>query len=131
MARRRGSQRRGSKRRDTVAAQVFLRSVSGRSIKEIAGGPLPDDLAPFRPTEAARTAVQRFLAAAGFEVHGDEMGFTLSIEASPADFARVFGIDASRITKVSAQQTLRLPAPAEIQDFVEDIAVLPKPEFFC
>jgi hypothetical protein len=124
------AQSRGAQRKETVAAQVFLRSVSGRSFRGIAQGPLPDDLSPFRPTDAARTAVHRFLARAGFDVFSDESGLTLSIEGPPASFARVFGVEAAHLTEVRAQETVPLRPPPEIQELVDEIVVLPKPEFF-
>lgn len=123
------AQSRRSPRKETVAAQVFFRSVSGRSFREIAHGPLPGDLSPFRPTEAARTAVHRFLARAGFDVFTDELGLTLSIEGPPAKFVRVFGVDAAHLTEVRAQETVPLRPPPEIQELVEQIVVLAKPEF--
>jgi hypothetical protein len=121
---------RKSQRKETVSAQVFLRSVSGRSARELATGPLPSDLGPFRAPQAARTTVQRFLADAGFKVYADESGLTLSIEGPPANFARAFGADAARVAKVSARETLALRPPAEIAPLVEEIVVLPKPELF-
>ena len=113
-----------------IAAQVFLRSISGRSIKELADGALPEDLSPFRPTEAARNAVHRFLTHAGFTVHADESGLTLSFEGPPRRFARTFGVAESELVGIQAHETVLLRAPEEIRQFVEEIAVLPKPEFF-
>ena len=124
------AQGRRSQRGKTIAAHVYLRSVSGRSVRELASGPLPEDLSPFRPTEAARTAVHRFLADAGFKVYSDELGLALSIEGPPSRFSRIFGIDAARITKAAAHETLSLRPPPEVSEFVEEIVVLPKPELF-
>jgi hypothetical protein len=111
-----------------VAAQVFLRSASGRSLDEIAEAPLPDDLSPFRPPPAARADVERFLSRAGFKVFSDEQGITLSIEGPAETFAKVFRTEAARITRVSAADTISLKPPEEIHAIVDSIIVLPKPE---
>jgi hypothetical protein len=119
-----------SERGKTVIAQVFLRSVSGRTLSELGEAPLPDDMSPFRPPPAARQAVHRFLAEAGLKVFGDEAGLTLSIEGTPAQFAKTFGIEAARVAGVKAHRTVTLGVPAEIQSFVDRIVVTPKPEFY-
>lgn len=118
-----------SKRKEILVAQVFLRSVSGRSYRELAQGPLPDDLAPFRASEEARSAVWRFLEKAGFKVFQDEMGLTLSIEAAPALYAKVFGLARHKV-KVPAHQTSSLLPPKAIAKWLEEIVLMPKPEFF-
>lgn len=119
-----------SKRKETVIAQVFLRSVSGRSVHEIAEGPLPADLTPFRASESARTAVYRLFERLGFKVYLDEMGLALTIEASPKLFSKVFGLSETDIAKISASEVKRLRAPREFAEFVEEIVLTPKPEFF-
>lgn len=117
-------------REEKVAAQVFLKSVSGRSARELGSGPVPGDLAPFRAPAAARDVVERFLTAAGFKVYGDELGLALSIEGQSADFARTFGIDATRLARIAAPETVSLEAPTAIRSLVDEIVVLPKPELF-
>ena len=111
-----------------VAAQVFLRSASGRSLEELTEAALPEDLSPFRASATARAEVERFLRRAGFKVFSDEQGLTLSIEGPVDAFAKVFGIDQARITGVSAIETVSLNPPREIQALVDKIVVLPKPE---
>jgi len=123
------AQSRGSKRKESLTAQVLLRSGSGRSIREIGSGPAPADLAPFRPAEAALAAVVRLFEARGFKVHRDDLGLTISIEGSPSLFKKVFGITVDP-AKISATETTRLPPPKEIADLVEEIVIVPKPEYF-
>lgn len=119
---------RTSKREGKVAAQVFLRSVSGRSFRELGSEQLPGDLAPFRAPPAARAAAERFLTDAGFKVYGDELGLALTIEGRPEDFARTFGIDPRRLSDVAAHETVTLETPVAIRALVDEIVVLPKPD---
>jgi hypothetical protein len=123
------AQSRRSKRKENLAAQVFLRSVSGRSVRDIGAGPAPADLAPYRPAQADSAAVVRFLEERGFKVHRDELGLTVSIEAPPSLFKKTFGITADP-AKITATETTRLRVPKEIAGFVEEIVVVPKPEYF-
>lgn len=117
-------------RKETIHAQVFLRSASGRSVRELGEAPLPADLAPYRASEAARIGVGRFLEHLGFKVYMDALGLTLSIQGSPEVFEKTFAVPANRIATVPADRTIRLHPPQEIQEFVEDIILTPKPELF-
>jgi len=119
-----------SKRGEVVTAQVFLRSVSGRTLSELGQGPAPGDLSPYRAPKSTRDSVHRFLADAGFEVFGDEQGLALTIEGTPAKFAEVFKTDKSRLANVPATKTVKLKAPPEISGLVDEIVVTPKPEFY-
>ena len=119
-----------SKRKETLVAQVFLRSVSGRSYRELAQGPLPDVLAPSRPSDDVRGSVQRFLEQAGFKVYRDEMGLALSIEASPALYAKLLGLAPGKAAAMTAAQTIRLTPPKAIAHWVDEILLTPKPELF-
>jgi len=121
---------RRSQRKELVSAQVFLRSTSGRSLRESAGGPLSADLAPFRAKEADVAAVFRHFQSLGFTVYRDELGLALTIEASPSVFAKVFRIPASQLSSTSAAETTRLDPPNELREMIEEILVTPKPEFF-
>lgn len=119
-----------SKRKETLVAQVFLRSVSGRSYRELTQGPLPDDLAPYRPADEVRGSVQRFFEQAGFKVYQDEMGLALSIEASPALYAKLLGLAPGQAADLSATHTIRLTPPKAIAQWVDEILLTPKPELF-
>ncbi len=101
------------------AANVFLRSPSGRSIRELAEGPLPRDLTPWLPAPSAQREVTRFFSELGFQAHADALGLTVSIEGSRALFTRVFGADAGR------GEALAPPGP--IRDLIEEILLLPRP----
>jgi hypothetical protein len=115
---------------ERAVAQVALRTASGRSIREIGEGPPPADLSPYRVDPELRQRVSRVLERLGFSVFADASGATLSIEGPPALFERVFGITPARLQAVRATDTVRLTPPAEIRPDVDDIVVLPKPEFF-
>jgi len=111
-------------------AQVFMRSVSGRSLKELAGEQLPENLAPFLPHPSAEIAVRRYFESAGFTVHCDELTHTISIEA-PADlYSRVFGLRASKLEKFTANDSVSLDIPAGVAEFIDSIILTPKPEMF-
>lgn len=113
---------------DRVAAQVFLRSVSGRSVRDLGEGTAPADLGPYRPTPAAREEARRYFEGRGFRVFLDEAGLTMSVEAPPRLFRAVFGTPADRASAARVTQDTRLPVPAELGEWVEEIHVLPPPE---
>ena len=94
----------------------------------MAENPLPQDLSPFRPPAGARDEVHRFLLAAGFKVFADESGLTLSIEGPAETFKKVFGASPARVTGIAAGDTVSLRPPAAIQNLIDKIVVLPKPE---
>lgn len=97
-----------------------MRSPSGRSIRELAEGPLPGDLTPYLPAPSAGKKVTRFFSELGFEAHADALGLTVSIEGSRELFTRVFGADAGR------GKALMPPDP--VRDLIEEILLLPKPD---
>lgn len=112
----------------TIAAHVFLRSVSGRSARELGEGPLPNDLSPYRAPPAAGDEVHRLLTQQGFRVFLDSNGLFISIDGSPSLFARVFGVTKQSLVDVPASTTTTLPVPASLQHLVEEIVVMPPPE---
>jgi hypothetical protein len=112
-----------------VTAQVFLHSVSGRSIHELGSAADVGDLAPFRAPAAARAAAVRGFEQLGFAVFEDEMGLALSIEAPPSVFRQVFGVTEAQLREASARESFRLRVPDDLRDVVEDILLLPPPEF--
>jgi hypothetical protein len=111
-------------------AHVFLRSVSGRSSRELGEGPLPADLSPYLASPAAREKVLRVFDELGFRARGDAMGLTISIEGPRMLFTRVFGISGKRLNSLSAAETVTLPVPREVQELVDQIVLVPPPEFF-
>ena len=113
-----------------VMAQVFLRSRSGKSVRELGGSPLPDDLAEFTPTAAGKRTVREAFERLGFKVFEDSLGISLSIEGSPDLFSRVFGLPRKKILSVNIAESLELPAPPEAAPFVEGIFLQPPPELF-
>ncbi|HET9361896.1 MAG TPA: hypothetical protein VFO58_19220 [Vicinamibacterales bacterium] len=113
----------------TVSAQVFLRSVSGRSIHELGTASDVGDLAPFRAPTAARAAAVREFERLGFAVFEDEMGLALSIQAAPSVFRQVFGVTEAELREASARESFRLRVPDDLTGTVEDILLLPPPEF--
>lgn len=119
-----------SKRGEVVTAQVFLRSVSGRKLRELGQGPLPDDLETYRTPKSARDTVHRFFSDAGFKVFSDDQGLALTIEGDPTKFAEVFKTAGANIKGVSPDKTVTLKSPKEISALVDEIVVTPKPEFY-
>jgi hypothetical protein len=118
------------KQTEAYAAQVFLRSVSGKSIHALGQGPLPADLSPYRAAPSARDEAVRALQKRGFRVFPDEAGLTVAIEGSPALFAKTFGVPEKRLLDVSAADTLALAPPKELEHVVENIFLMPRPEWF-
>ena len=112
-----------------LAAQVVLRSASGRSLTELATGPLPEDMAPFLPAASARRAVSAAFTRLGFRVLEDAQGLSMSIEAPPAIFQRVFGLAPQSAAKATAAQPISLQAPPEIAAHVAAITLLVSPEW--
>lgn len=109
-----------------MTAQVFLRSASGRSLRDLAGVSDLADLPKYHAPPAARAAAIAKLEAAGFRVFPDEMGIALSIQAAPGVFEKVFG---SVAVPSSGAATVRLRAPPDLDDLVEEISLLPPPEW--
>jgi hypothetical protein len=117
----------------TLAAQVFLRSASGRSIRELGAAPLPADLSPYMPTQAGRRAGREAFEGLGFKVFEDAMGVTMSIEGPPALFTRAFGIPRATLRglkALKASPAVRLDPPEAVRDLVEEIVLIPPPEWF-
>ncbi len=115
---------------EPVSAQVFLRSTSGRSLRSLGQGPLPEDLAPFLPSPAVRREAVRALGRLGFTVHADDTGLSVSIEGPPSLFSRVFGVAAGRLRVPAATETVALPLPESLKGLVESVVLLPRPELF-
>jgi hypothetical protein len=91
---------------------------------------LPDDLSPYLSPPAAREKVLRVFDELGFRTHDDAMGLTISIEGPRTLFARVFGISGKRLTSLSAAETVTLRAPKAVQELIDQIVLVPPPEFF-
>ena len=115
----------------SVAAHVFLRSVSGRSARELGEGPLPADLSPLRAPPAARDEVYRHFEQHGFRVFIDAEGLFVSIDGPPSLFTRVFGVGEQSLVNVPASTTKTLPVPGILQQLVEEIVVMPLPEMLA
>ena len=112
----------------SVAAHVFLRSVSGRSARELGEGPLPADLSPYRAPSAARDEVYRHFERHGFRVFVDTDGLFFSIDGPPSLFAKVFAVAEQGLVDVPASKTTTLPVPANLQHLIAEIVVIPPPE---
>jgi hypothetical protein len=111
------------------AAQVFLRSQSGRSVRSMGEGSLPADLAPFRPPLAAKEKVVRLFGDLGFRTYEDDLGLSVSIEGPRRLFARVFRVPLHRLEPPAPAHTVTLEPPGEVRELVETIVLLPPPEF--
>ncbi len=112
----------------TVSAIVYLKSLSGDLVRDLGTGPLPEDLSAFRAPKKAVEAVCEAFRKRRFEAFVDSMGLTITIEASPSRFTKVFGVARKRLLDLPATETLRLAPPEEVRELVEEIVVLPRPE---
>ena len=119
-----------SKATRPIVAHIFLRSTSGKSVRELGKGPPPGDLSPFLAPPSAREEVRRALESRGFRVFLDDSGLFISIEASAALFAKTFGVEERSLLRLKADETFVLPPPLEIRALVEEIVVAPAPEMF-
>jgi hypothetical protein len=122
--------RKSGKDEATASAQVFLRTKSGRSVRELASGPLPEDLDAYRAPAETVQAVVQCMERLGFQVFRDEMGLALTIQGSTSHFVAVFGGGARKLTALAANREVRLPAPKEIDAYVDEIVATPRPELF-
>jgi hypothetical protein len=104
-----------------VAAAVFLRTASGRSVKELRLGPLPADLDVYRPPREAMDIVRRDFENRGFKVFGDPQDLFLYLNGSRYLFAECFGID----EPIGGSA---VEPPEELKKFVEEIVLLRSPE---
>ena len=111
-----------------MVAQVFLRSTSGRSIRELGEAPLPADLKSYRAPREARDGVRRWFEGHGFRVHVDDAELTMSVEADLEDFRAVFGKHVTAPASGKVMQRERLPIPPDIRQWVEELVVLPPPD---
>ena len=111
-----------------MVAQIFLRSASGRSVRELGEAPLPGDLSPYRAPREARDGVRRYFESRKFSVFVDDAELTMSVEASPPAFRAVFGASVAVPSSGRPMQTTRLAIPDEIRQWVEEIVVLPPPD---
>jgi len=124
-----GSGRRERRPGAACTAQVFLRSESGRSLREMGEGSLPADLAPFRPQVSVKEKVIRLFGDLGFRAYADDLGLTVSIEGPRRLFARVFRVPLSQLEPPVPVETVMLEPPGEVRELVEAIVLLPPPEF--
>jgi hypothetical protein len=122
--------RKSGKDEATASAQVFLRTKSGRSVRELASGPLPEDLDAYRAPAETVQAVVQCMERLGFQVFRDEMGLALTIQASASVFTKVFDVTSEVVTDVRAEATVHLRAPREIDAYVDEIVVTPRPALF-
>ena len=111
-----------------ISAQVFLRSPQGRSFRECATGPLPDDLNVFRASPEATAEVRRHFEKLGFRVFEDDLHLALTIEAPATKFQEVFGIQPAG--KEAALKASPLATPPEISALVDQIVLTSPPEYF-
>ncbi len=115
-----------SRKPERVAAQVFLRSRSGKSVRDLQRA-TPTDIAEYQPDETTLAAAREAFEALGFRVFTDSTGIALTIEGPSSLFTRVFGASKS----VSDQAPFSrdpLPVPSRLTNVVEEIHVLPPPD---
>ena len=112
---------------ETLAAVVFLRSVSGKSLRELATGPLPPDLDAYRPPPAAVDTVRHAFDSRGFDVFADAQRLTLTLEGERALFAEYFGVPEARLADPSRRSEIELTPPSDIRSLIERIRLLPPP----
>ena len=111
-----------------MVAQVFLRSASGRSVRELGEAPLPADLGPYRAPRDARDGVRRYFESRNFSVFVDDAQLTMSVAAPLPAFRAVFGATVAAPASGRPMQTTRLAIPDEIRQWVEEIVVMPPPD---
>jgi hypothetical protein len=115
-----------SRNTERIAAQVFLRSRSGKSFRDLQHS-TPTDIAEYQPDEATWAAAREAFEALGFRVFSDSTGIALTIEGPSSLFTRVFRASKSKM-KQSLLSPRPLSAPKEIMNLVEEIHVLPAPD---
>ena len=113
-----------------MAAYVFLRSVSGKSIRELSTLPLPEDLAPFRASPSVRNKVTQFFRDRGFDVYEQDDGLALSITGSANKFVEVFQLPEARLLSRAPSSSDSLPIPPELAGLVEEVCFIPPVEIF-
>jgi hypothetical protein len=111
-----------------IVAQILLRAVSGKSIRELAQGSLPENLEAYLPPAAAREEVMRFFERQGFRVFGEASGLSVSIHGSVPLFSKAFGEAATKFAAPSPVKTIALSPPTDIAQLIEQIVIMPAPE---
>jgi hypothetical protein len=114
----------------SVAAQVFLKTPSGKSLRDADTSSLSGGLDDYRPDRAVRDKATHILGRLGFGVFEAADGLTLSIQAPASVFTSVFGVKADRLRRIRPTSTRDLDVPDELEPFVDAIVVLPPPEYF-
>ena len=107
---------------DRVAAVVFLKTRSGKSIRGLRDGPLPKDLEPYRAPDGVMEFVRHAFECLGFDVRLDLAGLMLFLNGSSSLFSDCFG---SIITNPNA----KLAPPEELKEFIESIVVMRSTEY--
>jgi hypothetical protein len=115
-----------SRKAERIAAQVFLRSRSGKSFRDLQRS-TPADIAEYQPDEKACASAREAFESLGFKVFNNSTGIALTIEGPPSLFARVFGASNFESNR-SLVSPRPVPAPKEIRSLVEEIHVLPPPD---
>src|SRR5262245_62143958 len=113
-----------------VVAQVFVRSPSGRSLRELGDAPPPADLSPYMPSADPLQRVADAFRKRGFRAFCDDAGTIVSIEGGVRLFERVFGASEERLCETNAASAPSLRVPADLAASVDSIVVTPPPEFF-
>lgn len=106
----------------TLAALVLLRTVSGRSLRELTTSPPPSDLEAYRAPREAIDTVRRAFEIRGFQVLEDATLPTLRLEGDPALFASCFGVPESRLE--GGTPVLELSPPRDISALIDTITLL-------
>ena len=107
---------------DRVAAVVFLKTRSGKSIRDFRDGALPKVLEPYRAPDGVMEFVHHAFERLGFDVRLDLTGLMLFLNGSSLLFSDCFG---SVITKPNVE----LAPPEELKEFIEAIVVMRSPKY--
>ncbi len=112
---------------EPVAAVVFLRSISGKSVRELSTARPSVGLESYRPPREATDTVRRAFESRGFQVFPDEQLPTLTLRGSSSLFASCFGVPEAILEHAGPDSPLELEAPADVRTLIETITVLPQP----
>lgn len=102
-----------------LSAVVFLRA--RKSVRQLASGPLPEDLEAYRAPQDVRDRVQHVFESLGFDVYSGPADLTLHLSGTDSVFEACFG-------EGNHRPGAEMEPPAEAKPFIEAVVLTKRPE---
>ena len=113
----------------TLTAQVILRSSSGKALSDLDHDPSHAELEALRAAPRSGAAVRSHFEGVGLKVIADEMGLTMTLTGPVSAFNLAFGARPTELLGSTARSPRHLAVPLALADHVEEITILPRPDW--